>query len=519
MADVEPDIKPQTLAAMEACVAHGKALLESARAVQASGHPNIAYHLAALCLEEVGRRSLLGVQSLSEKATVPPAWPKKHEQDHVKKLFWAVFGPMFLGTQLTAERFQEMNGLATHIHEKRLLGLYVGTDEDGITIPGDQISSEETQSLIDFAEARLGLVSSETFLEKIPQEFVDLQAWLLTSFEDPEKRKGILSRGSLEKLAELKDVRAWVVWLKDLVDKAEADSRADAQREIERSNQAPEERTKDKWQFRVRIVGASHSIRPKVLSAWNKASDWIKLSATADKKELLVDFILGDNVPVQALWYFGWGVARQFVTALNMGTMGFWWWHMPQHVDRWFESLRDLETGKELRLERKPSLVIDWGANRVLTEQDLGRVAAIFASLTPREPDGKQGALDYYIGGLTFLALNDVHWQCEGQSFGNFFESLRHMMARNGDWIEGQPFVPSFLKFIDELFPTFDQKERYASLIKAFEEKKLDGVTVTLKEVSFIKFFCDAYYMRRLPPPAGASETDAEPVAEAATAQ
>lgn len=53
-------------------------------------------------------------------------------------------------------------------------------------------------------------------------------------------------------------------------------------------------------------------------------------------------------------------MARQFVTALNMGTMGFWWRHMPQHVDRWFESLRDLETGQELRLERKPSFVIDW---------------------------------------------------------------------------------------------------------------------------------------------------------------
>jgi len=45
-------------------------------------------------------------------------------------------------------------------------------------------------------------------------------------------------------------------------------------------------------------------------------------------------------VPVQVLWYFGWGVARQFVIALYMGTMGFWWWHMPRHVDRWFESFR-----------------------------------------------------------------------------------------------------------------------------------------------------------------------------------
>jgi hypothetical protein len=133
--------------------------------------------------------------------------------------------------------------------------------------------------------------------------------------------------------------------------------------------------------------------------------------------------------------------------------------------------------------------------------EDLCRVAAIFASLTPREQAGKQGSLDHYIGGLTFLALNDVHWQCELQSFGNFFESLRHMMAKHADWSEGQTFVPSFLKFIDELFPNFDEKERYAALIKAFDEKKLDGVIVTLKEVSFIKLFCDAYYIKRLPPP------------------
>lgn len=394
-----------------------------------------------------------------------------------------------------------MNGMATHIHETRLLGLYVGTDGDGITIPAEQIGDGESKRLIDFAEATLALASAETLPEEMPQEFFDLQAWLLASFDDPEKRKGILSRGSLDKLAELKDVRAWVLWLKDLFDKAEAEGRAAAQREIERSAQAPEEKTKDKWQFRVRIVGASHSIWPKVLTAWNEKSNWIKLSAGSNKKELFIDFILGDNVPVQALWYFGWGVARQFVMALNMGTMGFWWWHMPQHLDRWFESLRDLETGQEMRLERKPSLTIDWGENRVLTIQDLGRVAAIFASLTPSSvgPERKQGSLDYYIGGLTFLALNDVHWQCEVQSFGNFFESLRHMMTKHGDWTEGQPFAPSFLKFIDELFPNFDEKERYAALIKAFEEKKLDGVAVTLKEVSFIKLFCDAYYMKQLP--------------------
>jgi len=58
------------VAAMAACVTHARDLLSSARAVQAAGRSNIAYHLAALALEELGRRELLGVQSVAKLATV-----------------------------------------------------------------------------------------------------------------------------------------------------------------------------------------------------------------------------------------------------------------------------------------------------------------------------------------------------------------------------------------------------------------------------------------------------------------
>lgn len=53
--------------AMDACVEHARDLLSSAQAVMLAGHPNIAYHLAALALEEIGRRALLGVQAVSHK--------------------------------------------------------------------------------------------------------------------------------------------------------------------------------------------------------------------------------------------------------------------------------------------------------------------------------------------------------------------------------------------------------------------------------------------------------------------
>jgi len=85
-------IDPKHVAAMQACVAHARALLGSSKAVLAAGHANIAYQLATLCLEEIGRRALIGMQCVAEQQTVPPAWPKKHEQDHIKKLFWAFFG-------------------------------------------------------------------------------------------------------------------------------------------------------------------------------------------------------------------------------------------------------------------------------------------------------------------------------------------------------------------------------------------------------------------------------------------
>ena len=208
--------------------------------------------------------------------------------------------------------------------------------------------------------------------------------------------------------------------------------------------------------MRVRIICASHSIRPKALTSWNNVSSWIKLSGVSGKKnELLIDFILGDNVPVQGMWWFCWGVARQFVVALNIGTMGFWWWHMPEQTSRYYEFIHDLESGDEVRVERSPSLKIDWGENRVLTEQDLAQVAACFAAFPGPGKRDKPGALDLYIGGLTFLALNDIHWQCEVQSFGNFFESLRAMMEQHGDWQAGTPYELAFVRFLDEFFPTW----------------------------------------------------------------
>jgi AbiV family abortive infection protein len=270
---------------MAACVGHARALLESADAVQTAGHPNIAYHLAALALEELGGRELMGIQSISSQEAAPPAWPKKHEQSHVKKLFWCFFGGGFLREQITKENLDSINELAQHIHDTRKLGLYVESTEDGLSIPSANINGEDALNLIQPAKARLAVAESEKLREDVSDQDIDLQAWFLSTTDDPEKSKLILSSGSLKKLAELDDVRAWAAWLKEQFEQAEKDAREAVKKELERSQNLPDKATKDKWKFRIRIICASHSLRPKTFTTFNTGSKMDKDSPRQQQKE------------------------------------------------------------------------------------------------------------------------------------------------------------------------------------------------------------------------------------------
>ena len=200
--------------AMQACVNHARDLLESARAVKAKGHPNIAYHLAVLALEELGRRELIGVQTVAtNQALPPPVWFEKHTQNHVKKLFWCFFGAHFFEEKLTTKALDSIKGFAQNLHEKRLEGLYVSQDEDGLTIPSETIQAEECETIVALAEARLGMAESEKLRENIPAEDTNLQAWFLSATDDREKRRYIFSDTSMSKLAELKNAKILCVYI------------------------------------------------------------------------------------------------------------------------------------------------------------------------------------------------------------------------------------------------------------------------------------------------------------------
>lgn len=421
---------------------------------------------------------------------------------HVKKLFWAFFGAESFAEKLTKERLESMQTFAQQIHLNRLEGLYVGQTADGVSIPTEAIDGEQAETLLNLAEARLGMAEGVEVRANISTEELDLQVWFLAAAEDPEKNRMIFSSGSLTKLAELGNTQAWVRWLKGEFEQADAESRAAVEEELKRGRGLVT-KGKNKWKLRIRIFTQSHSVRPKAVTEWNRSTNWIKLVPVSGKKDqLIVEFILLDSIPLGGLWWVGWGLARQFVTALNIGTMGFWWWRMPEQISRFYERIDDLEKKQQVVVERSPNLKVDWGENRVLTERDLSLVSSCLAALPRPGDQDKHTPYNYYIGGVTFLSLNDVHWQCESTAFRNFFESIRAMMAQSGHWQTGTPFTSCLMEFLDKMFPEFDEREHYFGIFEAFEKQAVDTITVTLKEASFMKLFCDAYFLNEIRPKA-----------------
>ncbi len=492
---------PALLKARDACLVHARDLLVSARLVHEAGKSNIAFHLAILTLKELGRRELLSLKTIEQTGT----WPDKFFQDHVQKLFWCFFGARFTENRITAEALDAMKGFATRLHSQRLAGLYVDVGADGISIPADQVAPEDAQKILSLAEARIDLAEASELREGRTKDEMELQAWFLRTTQDLDRRKSVFSNKSLDKLAELGNARDWIIWLKAEFDRADAENQALAQAEIERGRQLGiGEKTSlvKKWKLRIRLYTNSHSIRQKALNYWNERVSWIKLTAVPDKKDqLIVEFQLDDQVPLQSLWYLGWGLARSFVAALNIATLGFWFWRIPNQVSRYYESIDDLVSGSKVLLERAPPLKPDWGDNRVLTTQDLDNTLSTFVCLPGPGDTQRHAPYNFYLGGLTFLSLNDIHWQCEATVLGNFLSSQRAMMQALGELPEERVFSSAMDDFLSDFFPNLDEdKSRIMSLCVAFENDRLQQEQVTLKDATFGKLFCDAYFLHRVRP-------------------
>ena len=140
--------------AIEACVKHARDLLAVARA----GHSSVASASHTISLPCAWKnsvvREILLVNSVQNEFD-QKGFPKDATSDHVKKLFWCFFRITDVAKSVEHSTFLELMELAQTVHRNRVRGLYVDATPDGLNIPSEQISEQQSERHLTTAESFL----------------------------------------------------------------------------------------------------------------------------------------------------------------------------------------------------------------------------------------------------------------------------------------------------------------------------------------------------------------------------
>lgn len=495
---IDYKIPENIIIARDACLAHAEDLLRAARRVLTDENlPNISYHLSVLALEEIGKSTLI-IMSHSAKRSKDSAWnPQKIYEDHVKKLFWAIWGPSMGRDKISKKQIESLQGISARIHDTRLQALYVDFDEDGPLLPSEVVSEPQAQNLIDLATSRLEMEKLHEFGE-IDNGRLETLNWFIEATSDQEKRTLIFGSKSMDKLVELQSTRKWVDWLKQEFDNAEKEALYAMQQELQRRHPKGKEKFQEKWKVKIRLFTNSHSIRPKPLNKWNELGSWIRLYPVGGKKnQLLMEFTLPKSIPVNSLWWAAWGVARRFVVALNIGTMGCFWWYIPEQISKYYEKITDLENkDMEVRIKRNPELKLDW-KHDAMTDVNLQNAALCFGML-PSDNESELGkSMGAYITGLGFLNKSDIHLQFEANSYEFFYKALKYGTKHFREWESKTSFTDCFEKILQSHKIDLNEIDNHIKISKQLETGRpaFKDITLTLSEVGMMKIICDAYFL------------------------
>src|ERR1700728_414746 len=102
--------------AIQACFGNARDLLRAAKRVLADEKlPNIAFHLAILALEEIGKGTMLGARGVVRSVQDEAVFIDNRLGDHIFKLFWALWTPNLARGNVTREEFESLRGLARSI--------------------------------------------------------------------------------------------------------------------------------------------------------------------------------------------------------------------------------------------------------------------------------------------------------------------------------------------------------------------------------------------------------------------
>jgi AbiV family abortive infection protein len=484
--------------AIEACFSNARDLLRAAdRVLDDAKLPNIAFHLTILALEEAGKAALLGARGIAQAVDGETVFMDNRLDDHIFKLFWALWTPSFARGNVSREELENLHGLAKGMHSERLSALYVSPDPIEGSELLQNISEERARTMIRLAEARLGMEALRDW-QSLDLSTGSVMRWFLDATSDPEKRNLIFGQKSFEKLAELGQTRDWMEWLKEQFDQAEAQAREHLQRELARAAPDLVGRGEDRWRVAIRLYSTAQSIRGSAIRSWNQRPTWIKLSPVQnDKQALDVEFTFGDAIPLPQLGLAGYRAARHFIVAMNIGSTGFWWWHRPNQAGKYYQRLTDIKASAGMKVDISTHVgpKIEWKRD-ALKEIQLNRVGLSVGMAARLGDPVYTGVIDTYVAGLALFAKSDLDINFAPQACERFATSLLEAMHHFGDWDGTDEGLPVN---IARSFPVElpDNGEELLTLLRQLRRHPIDPTDLTLERAAILKILCDVYLIRR----------------------
>jgi AbiV family abortive infection protein len=478
---------------IEACLQNAEKLIAAAKVSAVPGSYHIAFHLATMALEEIGKSSMIFIDAIDHKPVggdEETKTPLKWIDDHERKLFWAIWLP---GRESLRDwhTIPAAMDFARGIHKDRLDTLYV----DPANLNRPTISEQRAKSIIAAAEARLNMERLKQF-RAMDKEEQELMHWFFAAMDDPRLKPMIFSKGSLDKQAEFgDDFGAWMKWLRDTFAEADRTSMELTNLEMKRVPAQGEEGWEDKFEIKIRLKAWSHSIRQNQFKDWNAGIEKLKLASGSDRNELVVTLLVPKRVATQDLWNMGWQNTYVFLTALNIATMGFFWWYTPEYISRYFEKIRDIEHESEIIVDRTPMLKIVW-PNQALKAPDLNNVSIVYSFIAQANQEQFESTHRYFRT-LGLMAKNDIFYQFEPNIFIEFMSALKDAMQAYGDW-DGKPETAeaSITGFFDGVpaSPEFTEMVRdFLHIVDHMMAHKIALRAITLDDVAKAKLVFDSY--------------------------
>lgn len=420
------------------CLANAETALASAESLIGRNANHIIFHLAVLSLEEIGK-IFIGWYHTSKTQHWDRETINIPFDDHIKKLFYAIWMPSLGMQKISKTQVEENQGMATILHKKRLIVLYTDFND---TVPLSQkIPDAEAVAMISFVRARLKLAEIEGEVDINATTLSPMMAWFMEKSDEPARRTFIFGEKSQEKLAQLGDFNSWITWLKEEFEKEERQMITLAEQEIKRPANGGIDSVVDKWKLKIKISTPSHSIKPKDLKKFNDKHSFISLAKGGDSHTIFIEFTFGDNIAVGDLWGQGWLTAKLFVAALNIGSNGLFYWNVPVDAGKYYEKIIDLSTGHAVQLTVGPELRHDWSKLKmVLTTEHLFLADMVFNYFIQIKDPADTKAITEYTLGVGLLAKNDIHFLFNANILLHFYNALRISIlmfeesATESDW-------------------------------------------------------------------------------------